>query len=56
MYMIDTVKQIIDIFSGLLGPITAACVSYIAYRQWKSDELDKARKEIEKRIDICIRS
>lgn len=48
----DTFKQIIEIFSGFLSPITAAGVLYIAYRQWKGDEKEKARKEIEKRIDI----
>ena len=50
--MIEAIKQVVDIFGGLIAPITAVCVGYIAYRQWKNDDLEKKKKDIEKRINI----
>lgn len=50
--MIESIKQVVDIFSGLIAPLTAACVGYIAYRQWKNDDLEKKKRDIEKRISI----
>jgi len=50
--MIDILKQLAEIFSSLVSPITAVAVGYIAYRQWKSDEEEKIQRNAEKKIQI----
>jgi hypothetical protein len=48
----ELLKQLAKIFTSLVRPVTAVGVGYIAYRQWKSDELEKQRRKSEKKIQI----
>jgi hypothetical protein len=50
--MTNILKQLTEIFASLVSPITAVMVGYIAYRQWKSDEQEKQRRKMEKKILI----
>jgi hypothetical protein len=50
--VLDQILKLVQVFEGLLTPMIAITVAYIAYRQWQADKLKLAMERYDRRIRI----